>query len=157
MKLSCGRETRNLRRGNNQMSHRLILICGFLATMSFWGCHNGNKPDNLIPEDKYLNMYVEFQLLRGYKHLYTDTSLAGEIRQRILAKYGVTLEQFRKSDDYYESQPGQKERLRAALASISTVKDSVWNAYNPVAKDQEKNSPPKGKTEGNSTRADSKH
>lgn len=141
------------------MANRLIpiLLCCSLATAFLSGCHSGNKPDHLIPEDKYLDMYVEFQLLRGYKHLYTDTSEAGEIRQRILNKYGVTMEQFRKSDAYYESQPDQKERLRAALARISTVKDSIWNTNNPALKAKEQSHSQPDKAPADNTKADSTH
>lgn len=106
----------------------LLFLSGFMVMGSFSGCNNLDKPKNLIPENKYDDLYVEFQLLRAYRHLYGDTTKIKLMRQRILDKYGVTLEQFRKSDAYYEALPGQDDRIHKALDQISTVKDSIWNA-----------------------------
>lgn len=94
----------------------LILLVG--------GCGEGNpKPDNLIPEQDYIDLLIELQLLESYR-LTTppDSTNIDSIKQVIYDKYGVNQRQFVASHRYYQRQiEPQKERIAKAIDSLKAT------------------------------------
>jgi len=76
------------------------------------------KPENLIPNDTYVDLLVELQLLRSYS--YTDPELDKDsVSSIIFEKYGVTSQDFYISHEFYQTQiEDQIERVNTAIERI---------------------------------------
>ncbi|MDZ7682217.1 MAG: DUF4296 domain-containing protein [Fodinibius sp.] len=85
------------------------------------GCEeNPQKPDQLIEEDKYVNLMVELQLVRSYaENADTDSVTVDSLKQQVLQKYGVGLADFNASHQYYQKFPQeQKNRVEQAIERL---------------------------------------
>ena len=65
----------------------------------------------LIPEDPYVNLIIEFQLLRSGGNLTRDTLGHAQKRHDIVARYGYTLPQFEASHRHYQRTPAKFKAL----------------------------------------------
>jgi len=76
------------------------------------------KPENLIPEETYIDLLVELQLLRSYS--YTDPTFNEDsVTAVIFQNYGVSSEDFFISHDFYQTRvEDQIERVSAAIERI---------------------------------------
>ena len=84
------------------------------------------KPENLIAEETYINLLVEFQILQIYEQQNPDTFNREAADKAVLAEYEVSAEQFRKSHDYYEQDlEAQIKRVEVAIDRIEQLQDSV--------------------------------
>jgi hypothetical protein len=59
------------------------------------------KPDDLIEKEDFINLLVEFELLRTLQRTEGDSLRTAEITRAVLNRYGVTFEQFERSNEYY--------------------------------------------------------
>lgn len=77
-------------------------------------------PDKLVPEDKYIPLLVELQLVRSYAETgKIDSVSADSLRNHIFQKYGVSAEAFWNSHAYYQHFPEeQKKRLEKAIEKL---------------------------------------
>jgi hypothetical protein len=86
------------------------------------------EPDNLIPEDQYISLLVELQLVRTYEETGKIDSLATDsLRNQIFQKYDVTSSAFQSSHGYYQQFPKkQKQRIDKAIEELrmDRVQDS---------------------------------
>lgn len=94
------------------------------------GCSgNQGKPEHLIPEKEYIDLLVEFQLIRSYReNAVTDSADVDSLIQAVCKRYSITIEQFRESHKYYQQFPQkQKERVEKAIEELKMdqVKDSA--------------------------------
>lgn len=98
---------------------QLFLLFISIST-SLGGCTEVQdiKPKNLIPEDIYIDLLVELQLLRSYS--YTDPALDKDSAAVVIfKKYSVNAEEFFKSHDFYQTQiEKQIERVNLAIERI---------------------------------------
>lgn len=85
------------------------------------GCsEDPERPDDLIPEDDYINLLVELQLINSF----SQSSLADSISVDSLVevsfeKYGTNQEQFAASHTYYQQFPEeQKVRIDSAIQRL---------------------------------------
>jgi hypothetical protein len=118
----------------------MLLIVGFASA-----CQNVQKverPDNLIPEDKMVDIIAEISLMqsaRNYnKSIFEKTGI--EPQKHILKKYKVDSLQIKRSSDYYadnvsvyqriyDSVKNRFEKMKVKLDSVQdrerAVKDSI--------------------------------
>lgn len=81
---------------------------------------NPQKPSELIPESKYVELLVELQLVRSYgENADVDSVTVDSLAAEVYKRYGITGEQFRESHRYYEQFPQhQKERIEKAIEQL---------------------------------------
>ncbi|SHF81362.1 protein of unknown function [Salegentibacter echinorum] len=119
----------------------LVLLAAGLAS----GCQNVRKvekPDNLIPEDKMVDIIAEISLMQSArnfnKKLFEESGTKPQ--KYILEKYNVDSLQIKKSSDYYadnvsvyeriyDSVKSRFEKLKVKLDSVhereEAIKDSI--------------------------------
>lgn len=101
------------------MIKRIGLLMIF--AIGFWGCDSGpKKPKNIVPENKYVQLLVELQLIRSYsENAETDSATVDSLTSEVYEKYGVSREQFHKSHNYYQHFPKkQKVRIEQAIEKL---------------------------------------
>ncbi|MCW9708894.1 DUF4296 domain-containing protein [Fodinibius salsisoli] len=102
----------------------LFLLCALVGCMT-----SPEEPDNLIPEDQYISLLVEFQLVRTYQETGRIDSLATDsLRKRIFQHYNISPTAFQSSHTYYQQFPGeQKKRIDKAIEELrmDRVADSI--------------------------------
>jgi hypothetical protein len=76
----------------------LFILILFMAA----ACDEPVPPD-LIPEETYKQMFVEFTIINQYDELLLQGRSREELRDKVYEHYGVTPEEFRNSHRYYES------------------------------------------------------
>jgi len=118
----------------------MLLIVGFASACQ--DVQKVEKPDNLIPEDKMVDIIAEISLMqsaRNYnKSIFEKTGI--EPQKHILKKYKVDSLQIKRSSDYYadnvsvyqriyDSVKNRFEKMKVKLDSVQdrerTVKDSI--------------------------------
>lgn len=77
-------------------------------------------PENLIEEDRYIDLLAEFQMIRSYQEtLPQDSVVVDSLTGVVYEKYGVSREQFIESHNYYRQNFEQQiERLDEAIERI---------------------------------------
>lgn len=80
-------------------------------------------PENLLDEQTYIDLLIEFQLIDAYYNRYgarKDTlSDFTVMRDSVLDRYDTNWKQFKKSHDYYKNQPGkQLNRVDKAIEKL---------------------------------------
>lgn len=119
-------------------SHRFKLIILVLAVAGmFLGCSEdveNQRPKNLIPEDTYIDLMIELQLLESYRTSIPKDSLKVNIdslKNVIYDKYKVEEQQFLASHQYYQRQvKPQADRISNAIDSLKQqmVKDGLMDS-----------------------------
>ena len=86
------------------MLKKIILLLSLTAT--FVACQDiekSEKPENLIPEDKMVDIITEISLLQSArnfsKRIFESTGIQGQ--EYIFKKYNIDSLQFKRSNDYY--------------------------------------------------------
>ena len=96
---------------NGGIAFTVILL--FLSSCQETG--KNPPPDQLLDEETYIDLLIEFQLVKSYYNRYRSgqDTLKNIItmRDEILEKYGASWQQFKSSHNYYKSQP-QKQLKR---------------------------------------------
>lgn len=104
---------------SNKMSSRIIISSVLL--LGFWGCSSTpEKPANLIPEDRYVTLLIEKQLVRTYTEFNkTDSTKIDSLTNAIYEQYNITEKQFQESHHYYQQFPQeQKKRIDRAIEQL---------------------------------------
>ena len=113
----------------------LLLIFGLL------GCSQSDKPKNLIPEEKYVDILVEFQLIHSLNRSRVDSLQRDSLRKVVLDKYDVTQNQFDASHDYYQHQPEkQTKRIQQALDALHMEFNKLNNPQSDTTNTQQPDS-----------------
>ena len=86
------------------MLKKIILF--FSITVAFVACQDiekSEKPENLIPEDKMVDVITEISLLQSArnfnKRIFENTGIEGQ--EYVFEKYNIDSLQFKRSNDYY--------------------------------------------------------
>ncbi|MDZ7807872.1 MAG: DUF4296 domain-containing protein [Gracilimonas sp.] len=122
-----------------------------LMVVMLTGCsghRKPKKPQNLIPEDQYIDLLVEMQHIQSYRNAEPDSINADSLKATALSNYSVTDSQFLATHKYYQMQPNRhleqidsvlnrldKEelRIRAFIDSVQSQRqkmDSLKTADN---------------------------
>lgn len=107
----------------------LLLTISLVAIIA--GCEQNLKtenprPQDLISEDLYLNVFMEIQMLDAL--IYTTDSLpdVDSLHAEIFKQYDVEQEQFQRSHRYYQKDvDGQIGRLDSVLKWIETEREYI--------------------------------
>ena len=97
-----------------------IAVTVILLILSSCQEHRKNPPPKqLLDEETYIDLLIEFQLIESYYNRYSSSedTLKNIIsmRDEILKSYNVSWQQFKSSHTYYKSQP-QKQLTRIDTA-----------------------------------------
>lgn len=102
------------------MTYSVVIL--ILAVIS--GCSGQltpEKPDNLIPEDRYIDLLVEMQNIQSYRNAEPDSVNADSLKMLVFKSYNVSDSQFLASHKYYQLQPD------IHLAQIDSVLERLDN------------------------------
>lgn len=95
----------------------ILLISGLCTS-----CDEENRqkaPDNLIAEDKYIDLLVDLQLIRTHYNSLPEEVNLDSLLNVIYENYNVTEEQFLESNTYYQQQvEAQIKRSNEALRRL---------------------------------------
>ena len=72
-----------------------------IITALLLGSCSENKPDDLIEKEDFINLLVEFELLRTFQRTEGDSLRTAEITNAVLDRYGITFDQFERSKEFY--------------------------------------------------------
>jgi hypothetical protein len=103
------------------------LLPALLITLMFWGCSEREfvpKPENLLPEEQYLNIMIEMQLLDAL--VFTTDSLPNvdSLQTAIFDHYQVDKDRFQRSHKYYAANmEDQAARLDSVLNMLRDERD----------------------------------
>ncbi len=93
-----------------------------LITIAISGCLGPEKipePDNLIPEDQYIDLMVEMQHIIIYRSAEPDSVDVDSLKAIVYDEYGVTDEQYQASHEYYQRHVKQQlERVDKAIKRL---------------------------------------
>lgn len=109
----------------------------FLLFLLVSGCSDDpSKPDQLIKEDKYIDLMVELQLVRSYGESNAlDSLIVDSLTNEVFQKYEITDSVFVQSHNYYQQFPKKQknriekaiERLKMDQVSDTTKQDTTSN------------------------------
>lgn len=101
----------------------IFLLSAFL----FAGCEpDTSTPDELIDEETYERMFIEFAIINQLDQQLLKNSSKEELRNKVYQHYGVTEEEFRISHEYYEQNIDEQiERIQDINKMIRAERDSV--------------------------------
>jgi hypothetical protein len=90
---------------------------------------NDPLPADLIPEETYKRMFVEFTIINQFDELLLQGRSRDELRGMIYEYYGVTPEEFRNSHRYYESNiERQLKRIDEINLMMRAERDTLMEA-----------------------------
>ncbi len=94
-----------------------VLACALFLSSCF---DHDDRPADLLPEETYIDLMVELQLLKSYQERQqTDSTSADSLRNAIFEKHGATEERFSKSHRYYQEDiEAQRERISRAIEKL---------------------------------------
>lgn len=103
------------------------LLFVLMLLISFHGCSSeSNPPDELIDEQTYEQMFMEFAIINQLDKRILEDRSQDELRQLVYEHYDVTEEEFRISHEYYEQNvEEQLERVRDMSNILREERDSL--------------------------------
>lgn len=101
----------------------------FFLLIFFAGCNEKElvpKPENLIPEETYVKVITELQLLDSWVYTNEEVTNPDSIMLEIFAFYEISEEQFEQSHAYYQSQPeNHNARIDSALSILEKEQERL--------------------------------
>lgn len=77
------------------------------------------KPDRLLSETLYIDVFTEMELLKVYQNRKVPFSIIDSLYDEVLVKYDVDGEEFIESHRYYQAQiTDQKRRVDTVIARL---------------------------------------
>lgn len=107
------------------MRFSAIITFSILLAIVGMGCEEPSvvsKPDQLLEEELYLDIFVEFELLRISQNELPGVLNIDSLTNVIYSKYDVDPEEFLSSHTYYQSQVFEHEtRIDTAVARVKRL------------------------------------
>ncbi|MEO9884289.1 MAG: DUF4296 domain-containing protein [Balneola sp.] len=101
------------------MKRSFLLIITVLISLSCTQETNITKPDQLLDEDVYLDLFYELELLSIYQERGASSSVIDSLNEEIFKKYDISDTLFRSSHEFYQSQlTKQQIRTDTVLARL---------------------------------------
>jgi len=95
----------------------LIVLC---STLVFLSSCNNDRPDDLIPEDLYLDLLIELEMAHSFFVNSEDSLKVKEMISGVFEHYGITPDRFERSHAWYDSDiDAQILRYRRALDRLN--------------------------------------
>lgn len=103
------------------------LLIAIILLITTFGCSSDSTPpDELIDEQTYQQMFMEFAIINQLDQQLLQNKSRDELRQTVYEHYGVTEEEFRISHEYYEQQiDDQLERVKEMSNTLRAERDSL--------------------------------
>lgn len=100
------------------------IIFLLMAVIVFTGCDDKQIPPDLIDEETYINLLIEFHLARAYAiSAPGDSVKIDSLNRKILKEYGINAGQFKRTHEYYQAQiDEQNERISTAIDRLKMEK-----------------------------------
>lgn len=97
-----------------------VVILSLVLSLAAGCSEDPNRPDDLIPEDDYIDLVVELYLINTFSETQLADSISVDsLREVVFEKYEVDSEQFRSSHSYYQDFPeAQKARIDSAIERL---------------------------------------
>lgn len=117
---------------------RFFLILLLVSLFAALGCSDKTpKPDELIPEDQYIELMVELQLVRSYgETMQTDSAFVDSLTNEVFEKYEVTDSTFQQSHNYYQQFPQEHvQRIEKAIEQLKMDQVGNENERNSTRRD----------------------
>lgn len=106
-----------------------LISIGMMASVLLTGC--SEEPEDLIPEDDYINLLVEFELINAFNSDTGDTDTVLRAIDQIFVAYGVTEEQFLRTHEFYQRDvENQVSRHRTAVERVSQTHSELTSQLN---------------------------
>ncbi|MFP8487704.1 DUF4296 domain-containing protein [Gracilimonas sp. Q87] len=103
------------------------------------GQHKPEKPKDLIPEDKYIDLLVEMQHIQSYRNAEPDSVNADSLKATVYNNYNVTDSQFLASHTYYQLQPERHlEQIDSVLNRLDNEELRIRSFIDSVQSQQQK-------------------
>lgn len=113
------------------------LLLGLILTFSYSciGPEEIPEPENLLSEDIYIDLLVEFQHVITYRNAKPDSVNTDSLTALIYEKYQVTEDEFLVSHEYYQKQvKEQVDRVDKALQRLKAEEDQLKAHIDSVRK-----------------------
>lgn len=98
---------------------KIFLVALFLAAC------NGEAeliPDDVIPEETYIKMLIELEMAHSFKVLPEDSVYVVRLLDGVFEHYGVTLDQFERSHEWYARDTHEQlRRYRRAIDKLNEL------------------------------------
>lgn len=113
------------------MRRTTLVLYAAVVLLGGWACDSQHSPpENLIGEETYIDLIVEFQLLRSYQQsLPADSNVTDSLTDVIFEKYKISKDQYLRSQEYYqqdiEKHKNQLEKAIERLKIDHVEKDSI--------------------------------
>ncbi len=108
------------------MRYGFTFLFGFFLLLSCEEKEPFPKPDHLLSEDKYLNVFLELELLRIYQNRGADIKTVDSLYHEIMSKYELQDSVFHKSHSYYQTQIDRQQiRVDTVIARIERELSAV--------------------------------
>ena len=114
---------------------KIIALFGFLGVIitSCVGIDEPEKPSNLIPEDHYVDILIEFQHIKTWRNTYPDSVNADSLKKIILDRYRITESQFEETHQYYQQNvEEQLIRIEEAIRRLESEKQYIQDHIDSV-------------------------
>ncbi|PKD20670.1 hypothetical protein APR41_13430 [Salegentibacter salinarum] len=133
----------------DNMLKKLFLL--FFICAAFAACQNiekSERPENLIPEDKMIDVIAEIFLMQSArnfnKRMFENTGIRGQ--EYIFEKYEIDSVQFKRSNDYYadnyevyqriyDSVKNRFEKLKVELDTLQQQEQQIKDSIAKVRRD----------------------
>jgi DNA-binding ferritin-like protein len=103
-----------------------LFIAVILLIITFGCSSESSPPDELIDEQTYEQMFMEFAIINQLDQRLLQKNSQDNLRQIVYEHYNVTEEEFRISHEYYERQvDAQLERVKEMSRTLRTERDSL--------------------------------
>jgi hypothetical protein len=114
----------------------IIFFGGIIA--SCIGVEEPEKPENLISEDIYIDLLIEFQHVKTWRNSQPDSVDADSLTQLIYNRYGIDEELFQQTHRYYQQQVSEQvERIEKAIKKMDSERQIIESHIDSVLKSKE--------------------
>lgn len=106
---------------SNKMERKRLVGVIIIFLLFTVACEDSlQRPEQLVPEDEYISLLVEMQLIRSYEDTgHIDSLYADSLRDKVFEEYGISADAFWDSHLYYQEFPKeQKERIDEAIERL---------------------------------------
>lgn len=96
------------------MQRTIAIGAIILPILLLTGCPGGSSPRGVIPQEKFADLYLDL-LVAGEQRIDTSAAAMAAPPETVLARRGVTLEEYRKTIAWYNRDP---ESWRGFFAEV---------------------------------------
>ena len=101
------------------MKAAYLYLCLIAAVLCGCSADKPEPPRDLIPEDQYIHILVEYEMVQSFEFMHGDSVNVRQLVDSVMQHYGVSRKQFERSHNFYQQDvQAQKERYKKALETL---------------------------------------